>query len=149
VAWRDRIHIGTSGWHYGSWKGRFYPAGLPPREYLKYYAERFRTVEINNTFYRLPERDTLASWYGAAPEGFLFAVKAGRYITHRKKLTDPDGHLHRFTDPLSSLGEKLGPVLFQLLPNGKANPGRFEEFLAGLPGHLRVCPPWPRSDRNR
>lgn len=139
MTWRDAIHIGTSGWHYGHWKGTFYPEKTPEREYLEEYAKRFRTVEINNTFYRLPAEETLESWRDAVPEGFVFAVKASRYITHMKKLKDPGEHLRRFTDPLSLLGGKLGPLLFQLPPNWKANPRRLEAFLEALPGGFRAA----------
>lgn len=133
---RGRIHIGTSGWHYPHWVGPFYPEGMPSEEFLAYYMQRFRTVEINNTFYQLPAKDTLAGWREAAPKQFLFACKASRFITHMKKLKEPDRSLPRFFTTVEVLGDKLGPVLFQLPPRWRVNPARLQAFLESLPaGH--------------
>jgi len=133
---KARIHIGTSGWHYTHWKGPFFPKNIPAEEMLAFYAERFQATEINNSFYRLPEAKTFAAWHDTTPPGFVFSVKASRYITHMKKLKDPEKPLGNFMDRIRDLGDRLGPVLFQLPPNWSCNPGRLEEFLAVLPsGH--------------
>jgi uncharacterized protein YecE (DUF72 family) len=130
---KSTIRIGTSGWHYDHWKGSFYPPEMPSDEFLSYYADHFQTVEINNSFYRLPDADTFAQWRDAVPEGFLFAVKASRYITHMKKLKDPQGPVSHFMEQVRALGDKLGPILFQLPPRWKANPKRLDDFLEALP----------------
>ena len=127
------VHIGTSGWHYGHWKGPFYPEDLADDEMLRFCAERFGTVEINNSFYRMPEKKTFAGWRGIVPKGFVFAVKASRYITHMKKLRDAGEPLSRFLDAADELGNKLGPVLFQLPPRWHLNLDRLRAFLALLP----------------
>lgn len=133
---QGRIHIGTSGWHYPHWVGPFYPKGLRSEDFLSFYRERFRTVEINNTFYQLPSKETLAGWRDATPKNFLFACKASRFITHMKKLKDPDRSLPRFFTTIEALGDKLGPILFQLPPRWGVNPERLEAFLDHLPpGH--------------
>src|SRR4051812_36895051 len=106
--------IGTSGWHYAHWKRRFYPPSLPSNQYLSFYAERFDTVEIDGSFYRLPPPEMVRHWYRAVPRGFLFAMKASRYLTHMKKLKDARGPLRRFFRSAAHLKEKLGPILFQL-----------------------------------
>lgn len=111
------IRIGTSGWYYDHWKEKFYPAGLSKSKWLEYYAERFDTVEINNSFYHLPKEQTLKRWNDIAPDGFLYAVKANRYITHIKRLKDAAEPLDRFLDRVRLLGNKLGPVLYQLPPS--------------------------------
>src|SRR4030042_1399008 len=108
------IRIGTSGWHYKHWLGRFYPEKLPKDKWLAHYAQHFDTVEINNTFYHLPREQTMLNWHDRVPANFLFAVKANRYITHVKKLKDPAETLHRFFDLANLLEEHLGPVLYQL-----------------------------------
>jgi uncharacterized protein YecE (DUF72 family) len=134
---RGRIHIGTSGWHYPHWRGPFYPPGLKPDGYLDHYARHFNTVEINNTFYKLPARETLADWRARTPAGFVFACKASRYITHMKKLKDPADSTRAFFAAVDALGGKLGPVLFQLPPRWRADPARLAGFLAALPGGRR------------
>jgi len=131
------IHIGTSGWHYGHWRGSFYPADLSADRFLSYYAGRFPTVEINNSFYQLPSESTLGKWRDAVPRGFVFAVKGSRFITHLKKLKDPARSLAPFLERVAVLGEKLGPILFQLPPRWGFNPARLAEFLAALPGAYR------------
>lgn len=133
------VHIGTSGWHYPHWRAVFYPPELPASEYLAYYAKYFLTVEINNSFYQLPSEAALKQWSATVPAGFVFAVKASSYITHRKKLRDPAVTTARFFERIRLLREKLGPILFQLPPRWKADPGRLEAFLAALPGGLRYA----------
>ena len=127
------VRIGTSGWIYGHWRGLFYPAGLPQARWFQYYASQFDTVEINGTFYRLPSQAATAGWREAAPEGFVFAWKASQYITHSKKLKDPEAPLERVYAPMLGMGAKLGPCLFQLPPQMKPNIERLEAFLAVLP----------------
>jgi uncharacterized protein YecE (DUF72 family) len=108
------IRIGTSGWYYDHWKDRFYPEDLPKSDWLSYYAKEFDTVEINNTFYHLPQEQTLKKWQKLAPAEFLFAVKANRYITHIKKLKDTKDEMKRFFERVELLKNHLGPVLYQL-----------------------------------
>ncbi len=134
---RYSIHIGTSGWNYQHWSGAFYPEDLPPREWLKYYSERFHTVEVNNSFYQLPEKSTFENWSEQTPGSFSFAVKANRYITHMKKLKDPRESLSNFLGNVRMLGDKLGPILFQLPPNWNFNAERLDSFLDLLPDDLR------------
>jgi uncharacterized protein YecE (DUF72 family) len=127
------IRIGCSGWQYTHWRGDFYPAELPQARWLAYYAERFDTVEINNTFYRLPEAATFAAWRRRAPRGFVYAVKASRYLTHMKKLKDPVDPLQLFFSRAKRLQHAFGPVLYQLPPRWPVNLERLETFLAALP----------------
>jgi uncharacterized protein YecE (DUF72 family) len=127
------IHIGTSGWHYKHWRGPFYPEDLPAAKFLRFYAERFRTVEINNTFYRLPQSSALLTWQQTVPPDFTFAVKASRFITHNKKLKDPESSTVNFFAAVETLGKNLGPVLFQLPPGFKCNPERLQRFLEVIP----------------
>ena len=127
------IRIGCSGWQYQHWRGDFYPAELPRSRWLEYYAERFDTVEVNNTFYRLPHATTLAAWARRAPPPFLFAVKASRYLTHMKKLKDPSDPLRLFFTRAKGLRRTLGPVLYQLPPRWPLNLRRLETFLEALP----------------
>ena len=134
---RGRIRVGTSGWHYDHWRGPFFPGDLPKERWLEFYAEKFDTVEINNSFYSLPERKTFESWKSAAGSGFVFSVKASRYITHMKKLKDPDEPVGKFMERARALGGSLGPVLFQLPPSWKVNAERLEEFIGHLPGRRR------------
>jgi uncharacterized protein YecE (DUF72 family) len=110
------IRIGTSGWHYGDWAGRFYPADLPKNNWLEYYARHFDTVEINNTFYHQPKLQTFKNWRKQVPKNFLFVVKANRFITHIKRLKDVDEPLERFFAGVRLLKSNLGPVLYQLPP---------------------------------
>ncbi|MBI5643995.1 MAG: DUF72 domain-containing protein [Deltaproteobacteria bacterium] len=136
---KGRVHIATSGWYYEHWRGPFYPERLPKSEFLKFYSETFETVEINNTFYRLPEIKTLEMWRDMAPERFIFSVKASRLITHNKKLKDPDKTNPTFIERLTAHGKKLVPILFQLPPKWKRNPERLEEFLASLTPDCRYA----------
>ncbi|MFW6151121.1 MAG: DUF72 domain-containing protein [Chloroflexota bacterium] len=130
---RGRVHIGTSGWHYSHWRGPFYPADLQPSRFLEYYVGRFTAAEINNSFYKLPEEQTLADWRKATPDGFVFAVKGSRYITHMKKLKEGEKSVPHFLDRVKVLGQKLGPILFQLPPQWRRNVDRLDEFLSALP----------------
>jgi uncharacterized protein YecE (DUF72 family) len=134
---RAVARIGCSGWQYKEWRGKFYPATLPQDRWFAYYAGHFDTVEINNTFYRLPEATTFTSWKRQAPEGFEYAVKASRFLTHMKKLKDPEEPIGRFFSRARHLGATLGPVLFQLPPRWPVNLERFKIFLAALPRRRR------------
>lgn len=136
---KGRFFIGTSGWSYDHWEGPFYPAGLAHNQRLDYYAGQFRSVEINNAFYRLPQQKTLKRWHQAVPADFTFTVKASRYITHMKKLHDAADSLHRFIARIRTLGEKLGPVLFQLPPHWGYDAERLAAFLAILDNDFRYA----------
>ncbi len=127
------IRIGTSGWTYAHWHGRFYPATLPQRAWLDFYASRFDTVEVNNSFYRLPTRETFSAWAAQTPADFCFAVKGSRFVTHLKRLAEPDVHVATFFDRAEALGEKLGPVLWQLRADFQRDDDRLDAFLASLP----------------
>ncbi len=131
------VRIGCSGWQYRHWRGNFYPAGLPANRWLEFYSRRFDTVEINNTFYRLPEAPTFADWKRRVPSRFQFAVKASRFLTHMKKLKDPDDPLDRFFSRARALGGRLGPVLYQLPPRWPVNIERLDAFLRALPKRRR------------
>jgi len=131
--------IGTSGWNYGHWRGVFYPGGLPQRRWLPFYAGRFRTVELNYTHYRQPSGSAWDAWRDAVPPGFLFAVKAHRYLTHRRRLNDPEDSLRRVIEGARRLGDRLGPILYQLPPffrRTAEHAARLERFLELLPGDL-------------
>lgn len=125
--------IGCSGWQYRHWKENFYPAALPQKKWLESYAERFDTVEVNNSFYRLPTEKTFSDWGARVPDSFLFAVKASRYLTHLRRLKDPVDPLNLFWSRARLLGPKLGPVLYQLPPFWERNEKRFFDFLDALP----------------
>ena len=127
------IFVGCSGWQYRHWRGDFYPAGLPIARWFGHYASHFDTVEINNTFYRLPAADVFRAWRAAAPPGFTFAVKASRFLTHMKKLKEPEAPLDLLFSRAKELGPTLGPVLYQLPPRWPLNLERLEHFLAALP----------------
>jgi uncharacterized protein YecE (DUF72 family) len=127
------IRVGTSGWYYDHWKETFYPPDLPKSRWLEHYAEYFDTVEINNTFYHLPKEKTLQRWHKVAPKGFLYAVKASRYITHIKKLNDASEPLERFFERVKLLKNSLGPVLYQLPPSLHKDIARLEAFIGLLP----------------
>jgi uncharacterized protein YecE (DUF72 family) len=133
------IHIGTSGWNYPHWKRSFYPEELAQERWLAYYAERLGSVEINNSFYQLPSEQTFSAWKQQVPPGFVFAVKASRYITHMKKLKDPADSLGLFLGRIAALGEKLGPVLFQLPPRWRRNAERLSAFVGQLPSPLAAA----------
>lgn len=127
------IRIGTSGWEYGHWRGDFYPTGLSRDRWLGFYAGRFDTVELNNPFYRLPEAETFETWGERVPAVFRYAVKASRYLTHLKRLRDPDEPLARFWSRAKRLGPRLGPVLYQLPPRWRPNHERLRAFLDAVP----------------
>lgn len=129
----NKIRIGTSGWHYDHWIGRFYPEDLDKSRWLGFFARTFDTVEINNTFYRLPSEATVEKWRNDSPEKFLFTVKASRYITHIKRLKDTTESLAIFYGRISLLKEKLSSVLYQLPPNFRKDLDRLEAFLKSLP----------------
>jgi uncharacterized protein YecE (DUF72 family) len=129
------IRIGCSGWNYPTWRGTFYPNGLPAARWLERYASVFDTVEVNTTFYRLARRDAVARWANQTPEGFCFAVKASRYLTHMKRLTDLDRGVQRLYEPLEPLARanRFGPMLWQLPPNFHRNDERLAAALDHLP----------------
>ena len=133
------IRIGTSGWHYKHWIGNFYPQGWPASKMLGYYCERFDTVELNNSFYHLPKRPALESWRDSTPAGFCFAAKGSRFLTHMKKLKDPEQGLERFFGAIDILAHKLGPILFQLPPNWEIDFDRLKIFVQHLPRHHRYA----------
>lgn len=126
------IRVGTSGYSYAPWKGRFYPAKLPAAQMLAYYATKLRTVEINNTFYRLPAADVVTRWAQETPADFVFAVKSPKRITHDRRLLEVDDVLARFAELAGALGAKLGPVLFQLPPFQRKDLPRLHAFLTAL-----------------
>src|SRR5436305_12898529 len=132
------VRVGTSGYNYPAWKGSFYPADLPASKMLAYYVERFSTVEINATFYRMPTVKTLTAWRAAAPEGFTFVLKAPQRITHMARLRDVGQPLQYFCETARTLGARLGPLLFQLLPNFKTAPDRLALVRPQLPGDRRA-----------
>jgi uncharacterized protein YecE (DUF72 family) len=129
--------VGCSGWLYKHWKGDFYPADLPQREWLEYYAGQFDTVEVNNSFYRLPAEGVFESWKARTPAGFLFGVKASRFLTHMKKLKDPEEPVARLFSRALELRGKLGPVLYQLPRQLPKNLERLAGFLAVLPPRIK------------
>ena len=129
-----KIFIGTSGWHYKHWLGGvFYPPGTTGPNLFQFYARHFNTVEINNSFYHLPAASTFDTWRESSPRNFCFAVKASRFITHMKKLKDPQSSSEKFFLAAGRLEGKLGPILFQLPPRWKVNHERLAEFLESLP----------------
>ena len=127
------IRVGTSGWYYDHWLGRFYPDDLPKNKWFEHYARHFDTVEINNTFYHLPKPQTLSRWHKLAPKGFVYAVKANRYITHIKKLKDTSDALERFFDAVTLLKGRLGPILYQLPPSLHIDLDLLTSFIKLLP----------------
>ena len=131
------IRIGTSGWTYDHWRGRFYPDDLADDDRLRFYAGQFASVEINNSFYHLPSARTLAHWRDSVPGDFRFALKASRYITHMKKLKDPDASLATLFQRADVLGDRLGPILFQLPPRWHCDAQRLAAFLDALGGGFR------------
>jgi uncharacterized protein YecE (DUF72 family) len=133
------ILVGTSGWQYRDWRQRFYPEGLAQQRWLGYFSERFPVVEVNNTFYMLPKDETFVRWRLESAEGFLFVVKASRYITHIRRLRDSREPLKLFWSRCRNLGKKLGPVLFQLPPNFPADLDRLAGFVALLPPTMRAA----------
>jgi uncharacterized protein YecE (DUF72 family) len=137
MARTGRIRVGTSGWVYKHWRGVFYPPALPTSQWFAFYSGHFDTVEINNTFYRRVADSAILEWKAQAPPGFLYAIKAHRVLTHRKKLIDAPDFLPRVLDPARLLGRHLGPILYQLPPRWHCNPDRLRGFLRVLPRDLR------------
>ncbi len=134
---RGRLHLGTSGFHYPHWRGVFYPPELAPDAWLSFYCRHFGAVELNSTFYRLPEVGAFDRWRTETPAGFLFALKFSRYGSHLKRLRDPQRTIPRFVERARQLGARLGPVLVQLPPHWHADPQRLDAFLAEAPRDLR------------
>jgi uncharacterized protein YecE (DUF72 family) len=132
-----RVLIGTSGWSYQHWVGPFYPKGTASSEWLSYYADRFETVEVNNTFYRLPSESMVRGWRERTPEGFCFAVKGSRFVTHFRKLRDTDASVDAFVRKARLLRDKLGVVLWQLPPDLTLDAELLDRFLAHLPRDVR------------
>lgn len=131
------LRIGTSGYHYTHWRSTFYPEKLPQKQWLSYYLEHFDTVELNNTFYRLPTFHAMNAWRENTPENFLFTVKGSRFITHNLKLSRPENAIRNILPRAETLGKKLGPILWQLPPKWRVNAERLEEFLQVLPTYHR------------
>lgn len=132
------IHIGTSGWNYDHWSGPFYHEELPKDKWLEHYQGQFQTVEVNNTFYHLPNTETVENWKNTVPDHFTFSAKASRYITHMKKLKEPQESLDNMLNVFKAFGEKLGPVLFQLPPHWNFNEERLRNFTDLLPEDVRA-----------
>jgi uncharacterized protein YecE (DUF72 family) len=128
-----RYYIGTSGWHYDDWRGRFYPEKLPKTQWLDFYAQHFATLELNNSFYHLPSEKAFRNWYDSSSPGFVFAVKASRFITHIKRLKDCEETANNFMSRATLLKDKLGPLLFQLPPGLHRDDDSLTSFLAILP----------------
>ncbi len=134
---RGQALVGTSGWQYDHWKGLFYPSRLPKAQWFTYYSGRFATVEVNNTFYRLPSAEAFEHWRDQAPPGFVYALKYSRFATHQKRLLEPERHLSLFLGRARLLGGLLGPVLVQLPPTMRPNLPRLEAFLTAAPKDVR------------
>src|SRR5688572_2081731 len=133
------LYVGTSGYSYKPWKGTFYPEDLPDKQMLRYYGERFRSVEINNTFYRMPKAAMLEAWAAEVPAEFKFVIKAPQQITHIKRLKDVGDSVSYLIEVAGALKERLGPLLFQLPPHLKKDAARLREFLALLPSDRRAA----------
>ncbi|WP_252374982.1 MULTISPECIES: DUF72 domain-containing protein [unclassified Nonomuraea] len=137
--------MGTSGWQYKDWRGVLYPPGVPQRLWLETYAAEFPTVESNNAFYRLPSPELFAAWRDRTPPYFVMAVKASRFLTHIKRLAEPEEPVRRLMGAVAELKDKLGPILLQLPPTLQSDPGRLDRCLACFPAHVRVAVE-PRHD---
>lgn len=133
------VLLGTSGWQYRHWRGRFYPAGVPQRCWLEYYADRFSTVEVNNAFYRLPDRAVFEAWRNRTPADFVVTVKASRYLSHVRRLRDPAEPVQRLVERAGGLGPKLGPFLLQLPPDFRCDLGLLDAAVGCFPAPLRVA----------
>src|SRR5574341_511683 len=133
------VLVGTSGWQYRDWRGRFYPERLAQGGWLEHYASRFATVESNNAFYRLPEPDTFAAWSARTPEDFVMAIKASRFLTHVRRLRDPQEPVRRLLEHAGHLGGKLGPVLLQLPPTLRADASLLRDTLECFPAGVQVA----------
>ena len=151
AAARGRARVGCSGWSYDGWKGVVYADDLPRRRWFEHYTSMFDTVELNATFYRMPQLSTVEKWAAAAPDGFVYSVKLGQFCTHRMKLRDPAGWLDNHVDRLRLLGRAAGPTLAQLPPRWRRDTGRLDEFLSLWPRDLRCAvelrdPSWLHDD---
>jgi len=133
------LYVGTSGWQYRHWKEVFYPPKLPQRGWLEYFAKRFQTTEVNNTFYNLPDASVFEHWEKVAPHDFLFALKMSRFLSHLKRLRDPEEPVERFLERARRLGGKRGPILIQLPPSMRVDAGRLKTTLAAFPASERVA----------
>lgn len=133
------VAIGTSGWVYRDWRDRVYPEGMPQRQWLGYLSNRFRSIEINASFYRLPSPETFEGWARQVPEGFVFAVKMSRFLTHLRRLREPHEPLERFWSAASRLGPALGPVLFQLPPTFQRDLSELQGVLDAMPQSMRAA----------
>ncbi len=129
------VKVGCSGFMYDHWRGTFYPEDLPKRSWFRFYTEVFDTVELNVTFYRLPKKASFSRWHDESPQGYTFSIKGSRFITHIKRLKDPEGPLRRFFESALGLGEKLSVVLWQFPPRFGMDYGRLEGFLRALKGY--------------
>jgi uncharacterized protein YecE (DUF72 family) len=134
-----KVHVGTSGYNFPEWKGTFYPEKLPASQMLEYYAQRLASVEVNYTFYRMPNAKTVAGWDAATPATFTFVLKAPQRITHIARLRDIDDPLRFFLETARKLGTKLGPILFQLPPNFKKDVARLGDLLTQFPPDIRCA----------
>jgi uncharacterized protein YecE (DUF72 family) len=139
------VFVGTSGWQYKDWRGLLYPPGLAQNRWLSRYAEGFSTVENNNAFYRLPAPELFERWRDMTPRGFVMAVKASRYLTHIKRLADPEEPVERLMNAVRGLGDRLGPILLQLPPTLRAETERLDRCLRAFPAGVRVAVE-PRHD---
>lgn len=136
---KSKILIGTSGFSYPEWKGIFYPDDLPAKKYLSFYAQHFKTTEINNTFYRIPTYQLTESWYKEVPPDFLFTLKMSQAVTHRKKLRNAEEEMERFLDAATGLKERLGTILVQLPPYFKKDTATLESFLQNYANKARLA----------
>jgi uncharacterized protein YecE (DUF72 family) len=139
------VLVGTSGWQYRDWRGRFYPAKLPQRLWLEHHAAQWQTVEVNNSFYRLPQREVFESWRSRTPADYVVTVKASRYLTHIKRLREPQEPVTRLMERVAALGDRAGPVLVQLPPDLQLETERLDETLACFPAGTRIAVE-PRHD---
>jgi uncharacterized protein YecE (DUF72 family) len=133
------VLVGTSGWQYRDWRGRFYPPRLPQRLWLEHHAAAFATTEVNNSFYRLPGREVFEQWAGRTPDDYVLTVKASRFLSHIKRLKEPEEPVARLMERAAGLGEKLGPVLLQLPPTLQSDPALLDACLACFPPGTRVA----------
>ena len=133
------VHVGTSGWQYRDWRGRFYPAALPQRRWLEHHAAAFATTEVNNSFYRLPAREVFEAWAARTPDDYVVTVKASRFLSHVKRLREPEEPVARLMDRVAGLGTKAGPVLLQLPPDFSCDISRLDACLAAFPEATRVA----------
>jgi len=134
---KNTVNIGTSGWNYKHWYGNFYPDDMKEKDFLKYYSNIFHTVEVNNTFYHLPQQKTIKTWTDTVSDNFRFSIKASRYITHMKKLKDPEESIVNFFERIQCFKDKTGPILFQFSPRWSFNPERLGNFINTLPKHYK------------